>query len=521
MAREHEKAAQNQGSSPSLFLVNPALKYKHFVAQREMSRLLGKRAFSVPLALPLLAALTPGHYRIRIIDEEMDDLPQDEKPDIVGITTLVSTIRRACEIADRYRAEGVKVVMGGTYATYMKDEVLEHADSVVLGEAEDVWASVLADFEKGDLKPLYQAERVTPFKESPVPRWDLVDTKDIMLHSVQVSRGCPYRCEFCLVSKMFGRRLRYRNLDNVLAEIDALPLKKIFFADDNITADKVYARRLAGALKGRGLSWVCQASLDVADEEELLDAMAEAGCATILIGFESVDPACLKETRKHQNKVSDYDKVIARIHERGMNVAASFIVGFDADGPEAFDRINEFSIKNNLWFTMLSPLTAAPGTDLYDRMKAEGRLLDVETDLLNGVFPSIRYNRMSAVEMFDRFFEAVEKLMDYGDARAKAMGLFRSGRFTRPEGGGITFREKLSTSMKLLRGFLMSGDPEKRRLFQDLFKLVRRKRLTPDKAVVFMLQMAGYHDWWADFQTYREDVREKIQRVDPGPLRRD
>ena len=504
---------------PLLFLVNPRLKYSHFMAQKELCRLMGKRGFSVPLALPLLAALTPRRYEVRIVDEEMDPLPSDAVPDIVGITTLVSTIGRGAEIARLYRAMGSTVVMGGSYATYRAEECLGYADSVVLGEAEGLWEELLADWEAGRLKRVYRADRVPDYRRSPPPRWDLVRTDDIMVLSVQVSRGCPYSCDFCLVTKMFGNRIRCRDIDDVVAEIRALPVKKLFFVDDNLTARKPYARRLMEALRPLGVSWACQASIDVASDATLLAAMADAGCVQMVIGFESLDPASLREMRKRHNRVERFEGAIRAIHSHGIHVNASFVVGFDADTLEAYDRIYEFGQRCSTPFVMLSPLTPAPGTDLWDRMEAEGRLLGLDGDYVNGMFPSMRYRNMSLVAMFDKHFETLRKLYAFENIHGRATGLFATGGFTRPERGGVGLGEKVDASLRVLRRFLLTADPWKRRLFLDLFALGRGGKVSMDKVAVFLLTASGIEEYFKSAGDWLGGVREKLARIDTGPWR--
>jgi len=402
-----------------LLLIAPRLTYPHLWNLREVSELMGKRLFSYPLALPLVAALTPANYDIRIVHEDIETIPFDAPVDLVGITSMVPTIGRAYEIADAFRARGVPVVMGGTHVTFNTGEALKHASAVVAGEAEGVWPRCCADFEAGTLAGVYRAAEPPVFKTSPMPRWDLIDTSGLLVLGVQASRGCPYRCEFCLVSKMFGNRMRYRDLDDLLEEIRRLPKAQLFFVDDNLTADKEYARALMPRLEQLRVSWSCQASIDVADDEQLLAAMARAGCMSIVIGFESVDPAALTETRKFHNRIQRYEEAIRRVHAAGIHVIGALIVGFDADTPETFDHIFEFTTRNNISQVMLSTLTVLPGTDLTERMRADGRLVGADTRLINGVYPCMRYQNFSQEDLYHRYFGLLGRLYDYGVVEKK------------------------------------------------------------------------------------------------------
>lgn len=501
---------------PRLLLVNPRLGYKHYGAQDELSHLMGRKKMSLPLALPLLAALTPPNYQIEIVDDETEPLPIHTTPDIVGITTLVSTIDRAREIAGIYKSMGSHIVVGGSYATFRPDEILSFADTVVVGEAEGVFAEFLADFENGKPERRYERTELLPFDEVPSPpRWDLVNTKELMTLGIQTSRGCPHHCEFCLAHKMFGRKMRFRNIDNVVAEIKSLPLKKLFFVDDNLTIKKSYARKLMAALKPLDISWVCQAGIDVADDEELLAEMAEAGCLSILIGFESLNPKSLGEAQKEHNKIANYKKAIHRIHKNGINVLASFVVGFDSDTLETFQHIENFLEESDVIYSMLSVLAAAPGTDLYTRMEEAGRLIGYGNSFINGAFPCIAYKNFSGEEVLDGYFESLRRMYDYDSLYNRAMRLFETGSF-RVAGGGekVSSREKIKTSLLLMKRFLFSANPSKRRLFKDLFAMVRRKTLSPESAVIFLLSAEAVHDYLFAMEKELDTVRQTIRDIE-------
>ena len=223
-----------------LLLISPKQKYLAYTAHAELAKMFGKKRLMIPLALPTVAAYTPDYYDIRIVDEETEALPDDFKPDIVGITTIAATKERAFQLGDIFMSQGVKVIMGGINASVMPDIYLEHADSVLIGEAENAWEHCLDDFEKGSLKSTYMAEPKCDYKTPKQPRWDLVNMKNIFQAAVQITRGCPFNCDFCLVSNMFGRKMRFRDIDNVIDEIKNLPTKYVFFVDDNLTINKRY-----------------------------------------------------------------------------------------------------------------------------------------------------------------------------------------------------------------------------------------------------------------------------------------
>jgi uncharacterized radical SAM superfamily protein len=500
-----------------LLLINPFQKYKHYATQPEMCHLMGKRTTMSPLALTTIAALTPAHYDIRIIDEEIEKLPADLSADIVGITALTNTINRCYEIADRFRSRGVAVVLGGPYISFAVEEGLQHADSIVVGEAEGSWQRCLEDFEAARLQRTYTAEHKDEFATAPIPRWDLIDTSKVVCIPIEVSRGCPYNCEFCLVTKMFGRRMRYRDIDNVMAEIAASPLRSILFVDDNLTVNKTYARELMRRLKPLGISWTCQASLELAKEPELLHEMAEAGCENIIIGFESMNPQSLHAARKYHNLVAEYRAAIDAIHNVGIMTFGSFIVGFDDDTLEELDRIVSFAQEAPVPYLMLNLLVPAPGTDLQLRLAEEGRWYGANTDFRGGLFPVVHYMRFGQTELFEAYLAAVKRAYSFEFIRERVLRLFARGTFTRSRRGntlGPLARVWILARIALV--YLTSPERIKRRFFAEVFGLARRGTVSFDKAVGTLVAMEGFHRHLRLLEGYRRDFAPFLAAADKG-----
>jgi radical SAM superfamily enzyme YgiQ (UPF0313 family) len=349
----------------------------------------GRTIASLPsLSLLTLAALTPEWHEVSY--HEANDLSAlDKLPecDVAAIATYTAQVRDAYSIAARFRAAGVTTVMGGLHVTSRRDEALRHCDIVVLGEGEKAWPQVLADIEAGRARRVYDWRGVEyDLAEAPVPRYDLLDPERYNRLTVQTSRGCPWRCEFCASSILITRRYKLKPVEKVVAEIRAMkgiwPRPFVEFADDNTFVDKRRSRELVSAVGGEGVRWFTETDISVADDPELLTLMHEAGCAEVLIGFESpgasgIDGVELRRNWKRR-RLGSYESAIETIQSHGIAVNACFVLGLDGDGPGIFDAVEEFVERTVPFDVQISVQTALPGTPLYQRLLAEGRLLDPE-----------------------------------------------------------------------------------------------------------------------------------------------
>lgn len=344
----------------------------------------------IPLSLPTIAAATPEDVETVIIDEKVDDINLDEHFDLVGIGAMTPNITRAYEIADEFRERGVKVVFGGIHASMLPEEASEHADGVVIGEADYVWSDVINDFKEGNLKSTYQFTRYPDIEKIPAPRYDLVNPERYVIDQVQTARGCPFDCEFCSVKAFSGKEFRFKNVEQVIREIETLSPyyemnafghklklpKTLLFADDNIVGNKSYARKLFNALIPLKLNdWYCQSSINVGRDKEMLALMKEAGCHAMIIGIESVVEDSLIGMDKRINKVDKYYECINNIQSAGIKVFGSFVLGNDSEDDAIFEKTVEFIKDNNLIYNAINILTPLPGTKLYKRFEKEGRLL--------------------------------------------------------------------------------------------------------------------------------------------------
>lgn len=329
-----------------------------------------------PLVFAILRARTPRDIETTLIDERIE--PFAPVPtELAAITVETFTARRAYEIAGVYRARGVPVVVGGHHPSMAPNEALEHADCVVVGDAEGVWERVIADAREGRLQRRYQGILGRGAKDRLVfDRGIFAGKKYAPLSLVQVGRGCRFACDFCSIHAFYGAH-EQRPPRDIVAELRALPRRRmIFFVDDNLFWRRDRFEELMKALIPLRRRWSCQITIDVARDDALLDLMAEAGCALVLIGFESLDKSNLKQMRKNWNGVSgDYAEVIARLHSRGIMVYGTFVFGYDADTLDSFRASAEFAKAQGMAIANFNPLTPMPGTGLYDRLAANGALL--------------------------------------------------------------------------------------------------------------------------------------------------
>ncbi|TPW09988.1 MAG: radical sam domain-containing protein, partial [Acidimicrobiaceae bacterium] len=300
------------------------------------------------LTLPYVAALFSRHARVRVIDELLDPLPLPEQidgaTDLVALSVMGSALPRALVYADNLRKRGLKVVLGGATASAYPDLAGPHVDSLVVGDSEGLVPAVMADLAAGNLKPLYRHDQPPDLSDTPIPRYDLVDRRRVGFYfPVEATRGCTIGCRFCVTSHLGQRRQRRKPIANVVRDIrslQAMGIHRVTFTDDNPAADRGYFRELVDAIGPLGVDWICNITADVAEDGELLDRLAAAGCETLSIGFESVEQASLDSVDKGVRcQVDRYRAVVDRIHERGIQVLAMMVVGFDHDTPRTFERI--------------------------------------------------------------------------------------------------------------------------------------------------------------------------------------
>ncbi|EJA4669661.1 radical SAM protein [Escherichia coli] len=371
-----------------------------------------------PLAMGILAALSPGHD-ITFYDERLEELPQTlPNADLIAISVETFTARRSYLLADHYRKQGKKVVMGGYHVTFMPEEALQHADSIVIGDAEGVWEQMLLDVENETLKESYVGSRARSLDNYPLDRSIFAGKRYAPLELIQYSRGCRFACDFCSIHAFYPDGVRTRPVGQLKKEIERLPAGRFLaFVDDNLFVNRKKLDALLTMLAPLKRRWGCQISIDVARNEELLNKLAEAGCGFVLIGFESLNPSNLRQMGKSWNHTAgDYQKVINDLHTRGIGVYGTFIFGYDDDTPETVQQCLKFAQQNHLEIANFNLLIPTPGTALYDRLKNEGRLLSpkwwIDADYRYGD-PIFQPKGMSPKQLTDLCFQAKTQFYSY------------------------------------------------------------------------------------------------------------
>ncbi len=332
-----------------------------------------------PLPAATLAGLTPAGVTVKFYDDRMEEVPFDEPTDLVAVSVETYTAKRAYQIATEYRRRGVPVVMGGFHATLCPDEVADYADAVVVGEAEAVWAEVVDDFRHGRPKKVYRGVGRPSLANVRPDRSVFRGKRYLPVGLVEAGRGCHFKCEFCAVTSVFGATQTRRPVDRILDEVNLVRRefgrKLFFFVDDNLTSNLADAKEFYRALIPLKIRWVGQASINAAHDDEFLDLLRQSGCMGVLIGFESTDEQTLAAMNKRFNTMrGGYETALANLRRFGVRVYGTFIFGYDRDTPESFDTTVAFARRHGMYIAAFNHLTPFPGTPLYKRLEAAGRL---------------------------------------------------------------------------------------------------------------------------------------------------
>ena len=382
------------------------------------------KAYIPPLTLPVLAGLTPKDIDVELCDESVDDVNFNTDADLIGITGITSQINRGYEIADSFRKKGKKVVMGGIHVSAMPHEAKNHADSILIGEAEDLWEEIIEDFRNNRLKEKYKSDTYTNLKKLVIPKYNLLKFNryrssygtNIPRLPIQTSRGCPFNCKFCSVTKFWGPKIRTKPLENVekeLLHIRSLGTNRVLFTDDNFIADINYTRNLLELLKKHNFSWLCQVSTNIYRYEDLIVDMGKAGCSMVYMGIETFSEENLENINKKFNKMADYKKLFALLNKYNIRATASMMIGLDGDTRETLDEMVRMLIRLKVSYAQFYLLMLLPGTQLREQFIEENRITDQNWDHQNGTSVTFQPKSFQVEELQDYYWELYKQFYSY------------------------------------------------------------------------------------------------------------
>ncbi len=357
-----------------------------------------------PLTLTTLAALIPEELgaQVELIDEGIQDVPEELHADLIGLTVITGNARRAYELADRIRAQGITVVLGGPHVTLMPEEAKEHADAICIGYAEESWPQLLRDFSKGDMQKEYCQSPNLSLENMPFPRRELFDKRHFLTQAVfEATRSCVHDCEFCVAPAAWGRKQYQKPIDWVIEDIRRVGQKKLIFVDLNLISDIAYAKELFRRLIPLNVQWYGVTTVLIGHDRELLELMARSGCKGLLLGLETISEESLKDAKKRFNASIGYKSLISDLHHLGIAIQGCFVFGLDHDTPNVFDATVEFAIDAGVDLPRFAVLTPFPGTPLHHRLQAEGRILTHNWELYDGQHVVFQPKSMSVQDLVD------------------------------------------------------------------------------------------------------------------------
>ena len=480
---------------------------------------LGKRCIFPNLSMPTVAGLTGPDHEVTLCDENVDEIDFDVEADIVGVTGYIVHKQRMLEIADEFRRRGRFVVIGGPYASLCPEELRGRCDVLFVDEAEETWPQFLTDFANGEWHPEYRPHEKPDLTTSPTPRFDLLKVDRYHAMTIQFARGCPFNCEFCDIIVVYGRRPRVKSVPQVMAEIaecHRLGATQVFLVDDNFIGNKKLAKELLRAIadwsaaNDHPMYFNTEVSLNVAQDEELLDLLRAARFTTIFIGIESPRKASLLETHKTQNMRGDLVENIRKIQDYGIQVQAGMIVGFDHDDESIFEEQLRFIQDARIPVSMTGMLQAMPKTPLHDRMAKEGRLVgDSVGDQF--VFSNILPKTMSRIELYKGYRELIADLYDFRNFRRRTLEFILNR--GRQVGDGMRVRkEEWALLARILRDTVIAASP--RRAWFTLSLLGTTLWKNPSRladAVGFAIVHKGLYEYMQHLDHHLERVIREIE----------
>jgi radical SAM superfamily enzyme YgiQ (UPF0313 family) len=528
-ARPEERqmsAAPGTGGPPprlKIYLIAPRNPESFWTFDRILPSL-DKRCLFPQLALPTVAGLTPPPHEVVICDENVEPVDLDTDADVVGLTGYIVHKRRILELADAFRRRGKRVVAGGPYATLCPEELRGRVDTVFVGEAEYTWPAFLRDLAAGRARAEYRQDAAPSMRDSPRPRFDLLKVERYRSMAIQFARGCPYSCEFCDIIVMYGRRPRTKSVAQVLAEVEAihrLGVPNVFVVDDNFIGNRKDAKALLRALgawqeaRGYPIEFMTEASLNVAQDDELLALLERAHFATLFVGIESPRKASLAESGKAQNLREDILAAVHRIQAAGIEVMAGMIVGFDHDDPSIFEEQFRFIQEARIPVSMTGMLNAVPRTPLHARLQAAGRLI-AESVGDQFVFTNIVPAGMSRRELYEGYRRLLRRLYGYRNYRRRAMGLIlHRGRLAGAK--LVAGREDLPVLRRILWSCVLRASPRRAWLtLSMLLETAWRRPRAIRQALTLALMHKHLYEYVRDTSRRLEVLVRELEATEPA-----
>ena len=478
---------------------------------------LGYERSLVDLGILTAAAATPADVEVEIIDEYVDAIPYDTDADLVALSAKTSCAPHAYDVADKFRAAGKKVVMGGIHASLRTDEALGHVDYVVKGEADVTWPRFVELFKKNEAPQVMHEDGFPAMDKIPIPRWDRVPHKDFMFHQLQTTRGCPFMCRFCSVPDISGSSFRFKPIENIVAEIAAFPdpgpikrlSKSMYVVDDNFLSRVQFTKDLLKALvplrkQKKVPDFSCETTFNVALDEELLDLLRDAGCTTLIIGFESISESTLLSMDKKVNFCLPYAEGLKRIQQRGIAVMANFIVGFDTDTLAVFEDTLRFVDDNLITYPFFSILTPMPGTKLHDEYKDAGRLDHLDWSRYDTRHVVMEPRHMTRDQLMDGYCYLYEQAY----ASDRALARLQKSWATYPHHAS-TAVEKMFVSMRMsLSRSWGHGTPEFQRYLKNAWAMAKKDGAADIGQLLYYFDSAHFADYLKRFRssTWSESV---------------
>jgi radical SAM superfamily enzyme YgiQ (UPF0313 family) len=371
------------------------------------------------LTLEQLAAATPKNHDITLIDERYQKINYNWDGDLVGISCLTHSAPHAYEIAERFRNKGIKVVLGGYHPSALPREAIKHADSVVIGEAEISWPLLIQDYENKKLKKIYNLKIV---EADQIPKPKRINKK-VNVASIQATRGCPYNCKFCSVNNVEGCNVRLRPVERVVEEINSINSKKLFFADSSLTINPKYSKNLFKAMKDNSKKFSCFGNINIlSKDDELLNLARDAGCNLWIAGFESINQETIEDIGKNTNKIQEYAKAVRKIRDHGMMISGLFMFGFDTDTKDVFKNTIDSVKKLNLDKIGFAMLTPFPGTQIYNELDKQGRILTKDWTKYNLKHVVFQPKNMTPEELKRGTVDLVMEFYSFGNSFKRATG---------------------------------------------------------------------------------------------------